>query len=91
MSEENKRVAISLGFTMNMQTLDESGVIDSEEFVNVWGGRYERLNYDEAVRFEAKLDEECGDELDAFIKKARGVAAQFGLNETGQKETKRQV
>jgi hypothetical protein len=90
MAEENKRVAISLGFTMHMQTIGVTGIIDSEEFVNVWGGRYERLNYDEAVRFEAQLNAECGDELDAFIKKARGVAAEFGLNETGQKETKRQ-
>jgi hypothetical protein len=88
MSEVKKRMAMGLGFTLHMQSIDEeSDVIVKENFVNVWGGRYERLDIDEAILFEAALKEECTEEWVALMKKAMGVATKFGLELVGQPKT----
>lgn len=79
-----KRAALSLGFTLHMQNLDDAGGIDSENFVNVWGGRYERLEIDEAILFQAALNKECKAEYLALMSKAMDVASQFGLELVGE-------
>jgi hypothetical protein len=89
MAEMKKRFAMSMGFVMHAQNIDmETDVVARENFVNVWGGRYERLEHEEATLFEAALNAECGDELDAVIRKARAVATKFGLEMVGQEPAK---
>jgi hypothetical protein len=80
MSDMKERFAMSLGFTLHTQKIDpETNAVMQENFVNVWGGRYERLMEAETLAFQAVLNEECGDELDKLMKKVRQVAAEFGL------------
>ena len=81
MAELKKRMSMSLGITMYMQSIDgESNIVVQENFVNNWGGRYERLDQDEAVLFQSALLSECVDEYQALEKKAMTVAAKFGLD-----------
>ena len=85
MSEVKKRMAMSLGITMRMQSIDEeSEVILMENFVNNWGGRYSRLDQDEAILFQNALLKECKTEYQALESKAMDVAAAFGLDMIGQ-------
>lgn len=80
MSELKKRAAIRLGFTMSMQDIDpDTDAIVNDHVVNNWGGAYERLEVEEAVLFEAYLDETCGADFDIFIAKVRKAAKDFGL------------
>ena len=84
MAEMKKRMAMGLGFTMHMQSVDEnSDVVVKENFVNVWGGRYERLDIDEAILFENALKTGCKTEYLALMSKAMDIAAEFGLNMVG--------
>jgi hypothetical protein len=89
MAEMKKRFAMSMGFVMHAQNIDlETDVVARENFVNVWGGRYERLEQEEAILFEAALNDACGAELDALTFKARAVAVKFGLELVGQEPGK---
>ena len=89
MAELKKRMAMSLGFTMHMQSIDtESNVVAQENFVNNWGGRYERLDIDEAVLFQNALLDECVDEYQALEKKAMAVAGKFGIERVGETPAK---
>jgi len=89
MSELKKRMAMGIGFTLHMQSIDEdTDVIMKENFVNVWGGRYERLNVDETILFENALKTGCKDEYLALMSKAMDVAAEFGLELVGNTPTK---
>jgi len=85
MAEIKKRAAMSLGFTLHMQSIDEdSDVVVMENFVNNWGGRYERLDIDEAILFEAALRAGCKAEFTALMEKGMEVATEFGLELVGQ-------
>ena len=85
MSEIKKRMSMSMGLTLYMQSIDEeSNVVVQENFVNNWGGRYARLDQDEAILFQNALLTECVDEYQALEKKAMAVAAEFGLNMVGE-------
>ena len=80
MANEKKRAAMSLGFTLHMQNIDtESDTVVMENFVNNWGGRYERLEIEEAVAFEAALKDGCKAEFLALMDKAMDIATDFGL------------
>ena len=80
MAEQKKRCAMSLGFTMHMQNIDtESDTVVMENFVNNWGARYERLEIEEAVAFQAALIDGCKAEYLALVNKAMDVAVEFGL------------
>jgi len=88
MSEIKKRMAMSLGITMHMQSINgESDVIEMENFVNNWGGRYSRLDVDEAILFQAALLKECKVEYQALESKAMDVASAFGLDMIGETKT----
>ena len=84
MSELKKRVSIRLGITTGGQVIDENGAVLEDYVVNNWGGSYFRLEPEEAVLFQAALNEACGDDLDALSKKARAVGVKFGLEMVGQ-------
>ena len=89
MAETKKRAAMSLGFTLHMQNIDsETDVIMSENFVNNWGGRYARLDIDEAILFQNALLTECETEFLALQKKGMAVAAKFGLEMVGETPSK---
>jgi hypothetical protein len=89
MAEMKERFAMSLGFTLHSQKIDtETNAVMIENFVNVWGGRYERLEPEEAVLFQAALNAACGSELDVLAKKAREVGVKFGLELVGHEPTK---
>ena len=83
MSEVKKRMTCRLGITMGVQVIDGSTVTE-DYIVNNWGGSYFRLEPEEAVQFQAALNETCGDDMDALTKKARAVAVQFGLELVGE-------
>jgi len=89
MSELKKRGAVSLGFTLHMQSIDtDSDLIVKENFVNVWGGRLERLDIDEAILFQNALKNGCKAEYLALMSKAMDVAGEFGLELVGTTPTK---
>lgn len=81
MSDENtkKRMTIRMGIVMGMQEIDDNGAILQDYPVNVWGAEYDRMEQEEAVLFQERLNDECGDDLDKLINKARKVAVDFGL------------
>jgi hypothetical protein len=79
MSETKKRMSMRLGIVMGMQEIDENGAILQDYPVNVWGAAYNRLEQEEAVLFQQRLNEECGADLDKLTAKARAVAVEFGL------------
>ena len=88
MSEIKKRGAISIGFTLHMQSIDtNSDLIVKENFVNVWGARSERLDIDEAILFQNALKDGCKTEYLALMSKAMDVAGEFGLNLIGETKT----
>ena len=75
-----KRASIKLGFVMSMQGIDEdTNQIVNDHVVNVWGASYERLEVEEAVLFEARLQQECGSDLMKVSEKAMKVSVDFGL------------
>lgn len=84
MAETKKRMTCRLGITMGAQVISEGGVVLEDYIVNNWGGSYFRLEPEEAVLFQAALNEACGADLDALSKKARAVAVQFGLEMVGE-------
>jgi hypothetical protein len=78
--ELKKRASIRLGFVFGMQDIDsETDAVVNDHVVNVWGASYERLEVEEAVLFEARLQETCGKDLMALMEKAMKVAADFGM------------
>ena len=82
MSDENtkKRMTIRLGITIGMQDIDtDSGAVLQDYVVNNWGASYMRLEQEEAVLFQERLNDECGADLDKLVAKARKVAVDFGL------------
>ena len=88
MAEIKKRMAMGLGFTLHMQSIDtDSDLIVKENFVNVWGGRSERLDIDEAILFQNALKDGCKTEYLALMSKAMDVAGEFGLNLIGETKT----
>lgn len=89
MADIKKRMSMSMGITLYMQSIDEeSNIVVQENFVNNWGGRYERLDQDEAILFQNALLSECVDEYQALEKKAMAVAAKFGLDMVGETSDK---
>ena len=89
MADIKKRMSMSMGLTMYMQSIDEaSNVVVQENFVNNWGGRYERLEQDEAILFQNALLSECVDEYQALEKKAMAVASKFGIDMVGEVPSK---
>jgi hypothetical protein len=83
-----KRMTIRLGIIMGAQVIEDNGAVTEDYIVNNWGGAYFRLEPEEAVQFQAALNDACGDDLDALTKKARGVAVNFGLEMVGQEPSK---
>lgn len=80
MAELKKRASIRMGFVLGMQDIDPvTDTVVNDHVVNVWGGMYERMEPEEAVLFQAELNNKCGADLDALITKARKVASDFGL------------
>jgi arginine decarboxylase-like protein len=81
MSDEStkKRMTMRAGLVMGMQEIDENGVVLQDYVVNTWGGSYFRMDQEEAVLFQQRLNDTCGADLDALIAKVRGVAVEFGL------------
>lgn len=75
-----KRMTLRLGIVVGMQEIDEStGAVLQDYPVNVWGAEYDRLEQEEAVLFQQRLNDECGADLDELIAKTRRVAVDFGL------------
>jgi hypothetical protein len=84
-----KRMTIRMGILMGAQVIEEdTGAITEDYIVNNWGGAYFRLEPEEAVLFQAALNEAVGDDLDALTKKCRAVGVQFGLEMIGQEPDK---
>jgi hypothetical protein len=81
MSDEStkKRMTIRIGIVTGMQKIDETGAILQDYVVNTWGGSYFRLEQEEAVLFQQRLNDELGADMDALTAKARKVAVDFGL------------
>lgn len=80
MADLKKRFSIRLGFVFGTQDIDPTtDTVVNDKIVNVWGAEYERLEQEEAVLFEARLQQECGDDLMKLMGKAMKVAADFGL------------
>ena len=80
MGSKEKRATIRLGFVFGTQDMDEGGNIVQDRVVSVWGGSMTNLDPDEAIYIENALNAECGDEMDAVIKKARAVLAKIGVD-----------
>lgn len=80
--ETKKRMTIHIGIVTGMQEIDESGAVLQDYPVNTWGGSYFRLEQEEAVMFQERLNDELGADLDALIAKARKVAVDFGIEMT---------
>ena len=79
MSETKKRMTIRIGIVTGMQEIDESGAVLQDYIVNTWGGSYFRLEQEEAILFQERLNDELGKDMDALTAKARKVAVDFGL------------
>jgi hypothetical protein len=88
MAETKKRMTLRMGIIMGAQVIDENGAVREDYIVNNWGGAYYRLEPEEAVMFQAALNEALGDDLDALTKKARAVAVNFGLEMIGESSAK---
>ena len=82
MSETKKRMTIRIGIVTGMQEIDEAGAVLQDYVVNTWGGSYFRLEQEEAVLFQERLNDELGKDMDALTAKARKVAVDFGLEMT---------
>jgi hypothetical protein len=76
-----KRMTLRLGLVAGMQEIDETtGAVLQDYPVNVWGAQYDRLEQEEAVLFQQRLNDECGKDLDELTTKARKVAVEFGID-----------
>ena len=62
-----------------MQDIDESGAVLQDYPVNTWGGSYYRLEQEEAILFQQRLNDELGADLDALMVKARKIGVDFGV------------
>ena len=60
MSETKKRMTIHGGIVMGMQEIDENNVVLQDYIVNTWGGSYYRLEQEEAILLQERLNAECG-------------------------------
>ena len=79
MSETKKRMTIRIGIVTGAQEIDESGSVLQDYIVNTWGGSYFRLEQEESILFQERLNNELGKDMDALTAKARKVAVDFGL------------
>ena len=77
--ETKKRMTIRIGIVTGMQEIDDTGAVLQDYVVNTWGGSYFRLEQEEAVLFQERLNDELGKDMDALTAKARKVAVDFGL------------
>ena len=64
---------------MGMQEIDENNVVLQDYIVNTWGGSYYRLEQEEAILLQERLNAECGKEMDELMAKVRKVALDFGI------------
>lgn len=80
MSEETKkRVTIRIGIVTGMQEIDENDAVLKDYAVNTWGGTYARLEPEEAIMLQERLNDAVGADMDAMVTKARKVAMDFGV------------
>lgn len=80
--EIKKRMTIHIGIITGMQNIDENGAVLQDYTVNTWGGSYYRLEPEEAVLFQERLNDELGADMDELTAKARKVAVDFGIEMT---------
>ena len=79
MSETKKRMTIRIGIVTGNQDIDENGAVIQDYVVNTWGGSYFRLEQEESILLQQRLNDELGADLDELINKARKVAMDFGV------------
>jgi hypothetical protein len=79
MGELKKRMTIRIGIVTGMQDIDENGAVLQDYTVNTWGGSYMRMEQEEAILFQQRLNDELGADMDALTAKARKVAVDFGV------------
>ena len=77
--ETKKRMTIRIGIVTGMQEIDDTGAVLQDYPVNTWGGSYFRLEQEEAVLFQQRLNDELGTDMDALMAKARKVGVDFGI------------
>jgi hypothetical protein len=77
--ELKKRMTIRIGIVTGMQDIDENGAVLQDYTVNTWGGSYMRMEQEEAILFQQRLNDELGADMDALTAKARKVAVDFGI------------
>lgn len=83
-----KRRGISVGLVVTGQRVDtDVDEVVSEFHVNTWGGKYDRLDEEVAVMFQAALNDALSNDFDALAAKARKVAVDFGLESVGSPQT----
>ena len=78
MSEVKKRMTIRIGIVTGMQNIDETGAVLQDYVINTWGGSYMRLEQEEAILVQERLNDELADDLLALQKKAQKVLVDFG-------------
>jgi hypothetical protein len=78
MAELKKRAVIRTGISISHQTFNEDGAMMEDYIVSDGGWNVYRLEPEEAVLIQNRLNDELADDLLALQKKVMKVMAEFG-------------